>query len=173
METIIAPAFEDPGIEVVPPECISYEEILDGLSEEHRELLTKHFETAYEKGEKALRKYKKAKFPVPRLIYTNKFCMKTLNTSAFPDPLKTRDELFICDLCLGGFLSQKQFELHVVSFFSYNYCGSNFWKHTFFGRFQNKRHKVTKIQRLALSKIAQLRVRPPCTRLVQGSAPIR
>ncbi|KAE9550949.1 hypothetical protein FO519_005838 [Halicephalobus sp. NKZ332] len=92
---------------------LSYEEILERLSPEMRRSFKEIFEDLKKKTEDRLKAVSEAKGPVPKFIHTNKFRIKTLYSGLFPEALQTPSDLYICDLCLQGFLQKYQFDDHM------------------------------------------------------------
>lgn len=92
---------------------LSYEEILERLSPEMRKSFKEIFEDLRKKTEDRLKAVSEAKGPVPKFIHTNKFKIKTLYSGLFPEALQTPSDLYICDLCLQGFLQKYQFDDHM------------------------------------------------------------
>uniref|UniRef100_A0AC35EYV2 Histone acetyltransferase n=1 Tax=Panagrolaimus sp. PS1159 TaxID=55785 RepID=A0AC35EYV2_9BILA len=96
------------------PNYMSMHDMINEATPEHKSLLIKHFNDMHRMDVRRIREYEKAAAdgPVPKFIYISKYQMKTSYTSPLPFHLRVKDELFLCDQCLDGWIDRDPYERH-------------------------------------------------------------
>uniref|UniRef100_A0A914YYD8 MYST zinc finger domain-containing protein n=1 Tax=Panagrolaimus superbus TaxID=310955 RepID=A0A914YYD8_9BILA len=114
--TRIPPAIVDDEELMEIPNYMSAREMIYGADPEHKSILIKFFNDLNRRDIKRIKEYEKAaaEGPVPRYIYFGKYQMKTLYTSPLPFHLRIKDEIFLCDQCLGGWIDRDTYERHTI-----------------------------------------------------------
>uniref|UniRef100_A0AC34EZM3 Histone acetyltransferase n=1 Tax=Panagrolaimus sp. ES5 TaxID=591445 RepID=A0AC34EZM3_9BILA len=110
----IPPAIVDDDELMEIPNYMSAHDMLNEADPEHKSILIKFFNDMHRRDVKRIREYEKAaaQGPVPNFIYISKYQMKTLYTSPLPFHLRVKDELFLCDQCLDGWIERDTYERH-------------------------------------------------------------
>uniref|UniRef100_A0A914QNK0 MYST zinc finger domain-containing protein n=1 Tax=Panagrolaimus davidi TaxID=227884 RepID=A0A914QNK0_9BILA len=116
--TRIPPAIVDDDECAEIPNYMSMHDMINEATPEHKSLLIKHFNDENRRDVRRIKEYEKAAAdgPVPKFIYISKYQMKTSYTSPLPFHLRVKDELFLCDQCLDGWIDRDPYERHTVSF---------------------------------------------------------